>query len=392
MKDIIGNSLPFSSGDLWKRQRRILTPMFHLSQLRSYLPALRREADNLVKRIDAKIGQPILIDEEILNFTLKAIISSAFGGRRGVDPQFFATRFNEFLAMLRTPMGGIMALLPAKHRTYLPVYHRTMQLLQECRDELQKAIDRVRERNSQEKNEDDEEKTVLDALVDARDPETGEQIDDGLVQDECLTFLLAGNGTTAAVLTWCVHLLSRDARVQSKVRAEARLAADNDTWSSSDMKYTKAVFMETMRLYPAVPILQGRTSEPTNFVDNNGNDVVVPTGVDCMINISALHRDQYQWGNDADKFRPERMLNKDAPLIDGERASPFRFLGFSAGSHACIGQKLAVQEAVLMIGRLCQQYYIVPENKQGEPLHDLLFEAGPDNLLVSFHRVEENSQ
>ena len=52
------------------------------------------------------------------------------------------------------------------------------------------------------------------------------------------------------------------------------------------------------------------------------------------------------------------MLNKDAPLIDGERASPFRFLGFSAGSHACIGQKLAVQEAVLMIGRLCQQYYI----------------------------------
>merc|ERR1712000_330608 len=99
--------------------------MFHLSQLRSYLPALRREADNLVKRIDAKI------DEPILNFTLKAIISSAFGGRRGVDPQFFATRFNEFLAMLRTPMGGIMALLPAKHRTYLPVYHRTMQLLQE---------------------------------------------------------------------------------------------------------------------------------------------------------------------------------------------------------------------------------------------------------------------
>jgi cytochrome P450 len=52
------------------------------------------------------------------------------------------------------------------------------------------------------------------------------------------------------------------------------------------------------------------------------------------------------------------MLHKDAALRDGAAPSAFRFLGFSAGSHACIGQKLAVQEAVVLLARLCTRFHI----------------------------------
>jgi cytochrome P450 len=45
-----------------------------------------------------------------------------------------------------------------------------------------------------------------DALVDARDPESGEVIDDQLVQDECLTFLLAGNNILADLLIFVANI------------------------------------------------------------------------------------------------------------------------------------------------------------------------------------------
>ncbi len=53
---------------------------------------------------------------------------------------------------------------------------------------------------------------------------------------------------------------------------------------------------------------------------------------------------------DAAEFNPARFVDGDA-----ER-SPFSFLPYSAGARNCVGQKMALQEAVIMLAHIAQNF------------------------------------
>jgi hypothetical protein len=44
-------------------------------------------------------------------------------------------------------------------------------------------------------------------------------------------------------------------------------------------------------------LIVARTEEPIELLDNDERSVLVPAGVEVIVNISALHRDTYQWGD-----------------------------------------------------------------------------------------------
>jgi cytochrome P450 len=61
---------------------------------------------------------------------------------------------------------------------------------------------------------------LLQYLIDARDPATGEAMPDGLVIDNLVTFLVAGHETTSQALTWSLYLLALFPEWQERVREE----------------------------------------------------------------------------------------------------------------------------------------------------------------------------
>jgi hypothetical protein len=65
-----------------------------------------------------------------------------------VDAKFFAERFETVLNTLQSSVGGLILTMPPALRRRLPPYRRLLRTIGECRDELQRAIDRVRERNA----------------------------------------------------------------------------------------------------------------------------------------------------------------------------------------------------------------------------------------------------
>ena len=69
-------------------------------------------------------------------------------------------------------------------------------------------------------------------------------------------FLIAGHETTANTVSFALGLLAKHPEIQEKVREEARKlfgSSKNIEYSSvGDLKYAKAVFRETLRLYPSV--------------------------------------------------------------------------------------------------------------------------------------------
>lgn len=104
-------------------------------------------------------------------------------------------------------------------------------------------------------------------LESERDPET---MTDKYLRDIILNFLIAGKDTSANTLTWFFYMLCKHPLVQEKIAAEIKeamgdegLNGDIKSFTSSSltdqvldkMQYLHAALTETLRLYPAVPVV-----------------------------------------------------------------------------------------------------------------------------------------
>ena len=101
---------------------------------------------------------------------------------------------------------------------------------------------------------------MLDTLIYARDEETGLGLSQKQIQDEVVTFLLAGHETTSNALTWTFYLLSEHSEIRKKVIAEIRtnipLTGKISMADLEKLSLTGRVLQESMRLYPPVWIIE----------------------------------------------------------------------------------------------------------------------------------------
>jgi cytochrome P450 len=93
--------------------------------------------------------------------------------------------------------------------------------------------------------------------------------DNKYLRDIILNFVIAGRDTTAGTLSWFLYVLCRNERVQDRIAREVRAATTGDRDvveihefaacltedAISKMQYLHAALTETLRLYPAVPIV-----------------------------------------------------------------------------------------------------------------------------------------
>ena len=136
--------------------------------------------------------------------------------------------------------------------------------------------------------------------------------------------------------------------------AKDELPLSFDTVQPSCLPYIAAVFSESLRLYPPVPVELKESTTETTFPDGTW----LPKGSVVMWAIWAMGRSKTTWGDDADEFRPERWLiagDGDEPLRL-KTMSAFAFPVFNGGPRICLGKKLAEILAVYVIARLIWKY------------------------------------
>lgn len=190
-----------------------------------------------------------------------------------------------------------------------------------------------------------------------------DHIDDHqVVADAAMNYLSAGRDTTAQSLTWVFYMMMRHPKAQERVLEEVRLffnAGDNklvdfEAIQSGSLPYTLAVFNETIRLFPPVPVELKECTADTTFPDGTW----LPKGSVVMWVPWAMNRSKRIWGEDADDFKPERWL---MPGTDGQpptllTKSAFEFPVFNGGPRACLGKKMAEMLAVYVIANLVWNY------------------------------------
>lgn len=269
-------------------------------------------------------------------------------------------RFNNFyLGQEQHPFVTFMnkVLIEAGVQSNIPVlYHSLFRRSQQKEHEANIALLRetsdkiVRERRA---NPDPNANDLLNAMLLARDVETGRGMTDDSITDNMLTFLIAGHETTGGMLSFAMYHLLKDPETLAKARAEVDAVVGANPITADHitrLPYLNAVLRETLRLHPTLPAW---TVEPIAESEVIGGKYIIKRGEGVAMLLPNVHCDKRVYGEDVTEFRPERM-------IDGafEKLPKGAWKPFGNGVRGCIGRAFAWQEGLLALAMMLQNFDI----------------------------------
>jgi cytochrome P450 len=337
-----GSGLLTSEGELWRRQRRLVQPLFTRRQIAAYAELMAEEAAAVAGRWDraTRNGWSVDANAEMVGLALRVVGRAIFGddvARAG------AVLDSAFPVLNRHTFRRAMSPLAPPASWPTPDNRRAAR----ARRALYEVVDELIA-HRQRAGADGED--LLSRLLLARDPDTGEAMDLQQVRDEALIFLLAGHETTSTALTFTLHLLGRHPSEQQLVLDELDAVLDGRPPTLDDapaLERTAMAIKEAMRLYPPAYAL-GRLSVTENEVGGYS----IPAGAYVVVSQFATHRHPQFW-DDAEAFDPARFT----PEREGARHS-HAYFPFGGGPRACIGSHFAMLEATMAVALLLQRFRI----------------------------------
>lgn len=123
----------------------------------------------------------------------------------------------------------------------------------------------------------------------------------------------------------------------------------------SKLPYISAILREALRLDSPIPAIAIEPREDLLM----GGKYPVKKGEPIINLLAKAHLDPKVYGDDADQFRPERMLDDEFERLG--REFPNCWKPFGNGMRACIGRPFAWQEALLVMAMLLQNFNFVLE-------------------------------
>ncbi|KAF4038939.1 Cytochrome P450 [Phytophthora infestans] len=179
------------------------------------------------------------------------------------------------------------------------------------------------------------------------------------LRDFLVSFLAAGQDTTATAMSWFIVMINRYPKVLENVRLEIQQKLPDLTngkqqvpslEDTHSLVYLEAAIKETLRLFPVAPI-SGRTAMRDVTMSNG---VFLAKGTSVHMPHYTMGRMKSVWGPDAEEFKPERWIDPVTRKILA--VSAFKFSAFYGGPHACLGMKFAMSEIKITLAMLLSRY------------------------------------
>ncbi len=371
LRSLAGDGLFTSKYDLWKRQRKLMAPLFTPRALEAYVPDMIACSERTIA--DWTDGQEVALAHETTRLTMGIAGKTLFDadtfseadeigraltvalewtgwavGRPYSVVHVMIRRLADNMAQ-RTD-GKLREMFEHAERTFsgptLPLGKRNRELSEAVAfldHYVQKMIDERRRTGTDHHD-------LLSRLLEVRavdEEEAGVAMSDRQVRDEVLTLFVAGHETTATGLAWTIYYLCKNPEIYADLERE--VDALGETRSVADLPklgLALRVFQEALRLMPPVYVFGRDSRLPVTI-----GDIELPVPTNMMISPWALHHSARIWP-DPERFEPDRFL-------PGQEARRHRYayLPFGAGPRVCLGSHFAYMEAQLALAVLLRRWH-----------------------------------
>ncbi|XP_049876095.1 cytochrome P450 4c21-like [Pectinophora gossypiella] len=383
----LGDGLVTARGSIWTHTSKKLSGVFSTNVVDGFQDIFNAAGQKLVTMMKAQVGtEPFDISHKYISIISLESIYQATLGVRNTENCAVTDEYRQKLSRIMELYMFRLAFLPF-HLNFLYRLSPAYRELTKCEDWLKGTAETIlnkrrkeleeRARITEENTEETSKAKFLpfcDMLLSLSESDpvfTRRQL-----VYELSTIMAAGHDTVSHVLTMSLIMIGSHPHVQDKLYDEIRaiFGASKRAVTKDDLcqlRYCEAVINETLRLYPAAPLVARDADKDLDI-----RSCTIPKGVIVVTNIMAVGRSQHSWGADADTFRPERWLEPQEP---GQ--SPF-FIPFSYGKRNCIGKRYAMSMMKTCV------VHCVRELVLSADISDLRFKVDITMQPISGHLVQ----
>lgn len=331
LRYVVGANLLNLDDEHWVPRRRAMQPIFakhNVAQFGTHVVAATEEQSRQWQG-DTEID----LAADIRAMTMRALSRSFLGRDLGAESHAVGMAMHSaFMWAVLRSMAPVRAPIwlptPAQRRSHRgsAVLHRyAAEVLATCRADP------------------GHDAPIVQALIAARDPDTGEALSDNDICDELTMFLFGGHDTLAMLLVSALWLLARHPDVQRRVAEEAAAVGGPTAGDVPRLGYTVQVLHEALRLYPPGPAVPRMVR-----ADIEVDGYRVAAGTVAIVAAFAMHRDPALW-RDPTRFDPDRFGA-------GQSIDRWQYLPFGGGPHQCMGDHFAMLEATLALATMVRDF------------------------------------
>ena len=420
---LAGDGLLVTDGDVWRSQRRLSNPAFRKAAVETYATAMNECIEETI-RTRWRTNGVRDVYEDFNEVTLQVVCRTLFGedavgtkGKEIVDSirvafEYFAKRSGgiEMIFPEWFPLPSNISFNNAVDRLDKAVYaiiDKRFAEMEEpcfiaCSTDGMDLLDRLLSASLDDLVKDEEDR-ALKRVTTTTANDNKKKMSRKQLRDEVMTLIVAGQETSAIVLSWAVAFVAKDRYFGERIAKEATqarvLAAkrikkvppgkeqeectiaeeviDDDGYckepdldviarteltfeSIKDLPFTEAIILETMRLKPPAYII-GRSNSISDVHLGENDKYDIPRGSTILVSPYLAHRDGQYWSK-PNEFDPSRWLAIDPDTNEPYSRTALRGMGykdtyfpFGAGPRVCIGAQFAILEAILLLACSCEK-------------------------------------
>jgi cytochrome P450 len=354
-----GQGLITLDGEDWRRHRKLAQPAFDKRRFPGFVRIMTEEAEHTVAQWQKAVASTGVGNDERSERAKRVASPEGRRARSQVDVAqglrslalrvtaraLFTTDIDDHVDALERAFNQVQLWFTSGSKSgYLipPTFPTPSNL--RVKKEIAGLDARIYSILEKRRRSSDKPPDLLSMLMDARDEDDGSTLTDKELRDETFTLLFAAHESTAATMSWVLNLLSRYPDAERRVRAEVAEAGDA-TFEPSRLACTRRVLDETLRLYPAAPLI------PRSVIDDDVIDgFEIPKGSTVFVSPYVAHRDRASWEN-PEAFDPDRFLPSEVA-----KRHKFAYQPFLLGPRQCIGNHFALTEMLIVIPAIVRHF------------------------------------
>ncbi|MBU0726520.1 MAG: cytochrome P450 [Alphaproteobacteria bacterium] len=362
LKAMFGDGMLVTEGELWRSKRSLAQPSFRRHHFDHYCQVMAECGDELADIVEAETqgGRAFNIVPKIMAASLNIATRTLMNCDLAEDKD----RFTEIITTIMVQgEKRVWSLFEQMHDLPTRARAARYKAIKDFDDLLFKVIqDRMDGRSQPDPAGAD----MLQMLLEANDPMTGQPLPLPRLRDDFLTMVLAGHETTAVSIAWSLYLLCRHPEHMAAAREEVDrvLAGRTPTYGDlPDLKFVKMVAQEAMRLYPPF-----WTMSRAALADDEVRGHAIPKGTTIMLCPYVLHRNPEFWP-DPTRFDPYRFT----PEASADRPK-HAYFPFGTGPRQCIANHFAMFETQILVAQMLQRFDLslqTSEEVETEPMISL---------------------